>query len=149
MKDLSNSERNKKHNHYLKLLYTACLFDIHVYLTPLGQVRQFIKTCGHKTPSVEGNLFTFGLICFFCPGSQNNNILTYKRISNEQGVNVFVFRNHPVWGYRQLFWTSNIEIELVALPIELLLLRIHRRRHGFRRRKGSKFNDKKEYVNCC
>ncbi len=32
-------------------------------------------------------MFTFGLICYFCPDSQNN-ILTvqYKRISNEQAV---------------------------------------------------------------
>ncbi len=26
--------------------YTACAFDIPLYLTPLGQVRQFIETCG-------------------------------------------------------------------------------------------------------
>ncbi len=26
--------------------YTACTFDIRLYLTPLGQARQFIETCG-------------------------------------------------------------------------------------------------------
>jgi hypothetical protein len=26
--------------------HTACVFDIHLYLTPLGQTRQFIETCG-------------------------------------------------------------------------------------------------------
>ncbi len=42
----------------------------------------------HKISSVEGNLFTFGLVYYFCPGSQKINFLTaqYKRISNEQGV---------------------------------------------------------------
>jgi hypothetical protein len=25
---------------------TACAFDIRLYLTPLGQARQFIETCG-------------------------------------------------------------------------------------------------------
>ena len=41
----------------------------------------------HRISSVEGNLFIFGLVCYFCPGSQKINILTaqYKRISNEQG----------------------------------------------------------------
>jgi hypothetical protein len=36
----------------------------------------------------EGNLFIFGLVCYFCPGSQKINILTakYKQISNEQAV---------------------------------------------------------------
>jgi hypothetical protein len=27
-------------------LHTACAFDIRLYLTPLGQARQFIETCG-------------------------------------------------------------------------------------------------------
>ncbi len=27
---------------------TACAFDIRLYLTPLGQARQFIETCGRK-----------------------------------------------------------------------------------------------------
>jgi hypothetical protein len=37
---------------------------------------------------VEEILFTFGLVCYFCPGSQKINILTvqYKQISEEQGV---------------------------------------------------------------
>ncbi len=26
--------------------HTACAFDIRLYLTPLGQARQFIETCG-------------------------------------------------------------------------------------------------------
>ncbi len=26
--------------------HTACALDIHLYLTPLGQARQFIETCG-------------------------------------------------------------------------------------------------------
>jgi hypothetical protein len=49
---------------------TACLLDIRLYLTPLGQARQFIETVVHKIPSVEGNLFTLGRICYFCPDSQ-------------------------------------------------------------------------------
>jgi hypothetical protein len=28
------------------ILCTACAFDIRLYLTPLGQARQFIETCG-------------------------------------------------------------------------------------------------------
>ncbi len=28
------------------IFYTACTFDIHLYLTPLVQARQFIETCG-------------------------------------------------------------------------------------------------------
>ncbi len=37
---------------------------------------------------MEGSLFAFGQICYFCTGSQKINILTvqYRRISNEQGV---------------------------------------------------------------
>jgi hypothetical protein len=31
---------------FLFLFYTACAFDIHLYLTPLGQPRKFIETCG-------------------------------------------------------------------------------------------------------
>jgi hypothetical protein len=45
------------------VLYTACASDIILYLTPLGQVMQFIETCGTKNPFVKGNLFTFGLVC--------------------------------------------------------------------------------------
>jgi hypothetical protein len=38
----------------------------------------------HKIPSVEGNLFTFGLICYFCPGSQKKfSPAQDKGISNE------------------------------------------------------------------
>jgi hypothetical protein len=44
--------------------------DIFLYLTPLGQARQFIEYMVHKIPSVEGNLLPFGLICYFCPDSQ-------------------------------------------------------------------------------
>jgi hypothetical protein len=31
-------------------LNAACLFDIHLYLTPLGQARQFIESCGTLNP---------------------------------------------------------------------------------------------------
>ncbi len=51
----------------------ACSFDILLYLTPLGQARQFMV---HKILSVEGNLLTCGHICYFCPGNQKINILT-------------------------------------------------------------------------
>jgi hypothetical protein len=35
------------HSKLSKNIYsTACTFDIHLYLTPLGQARQFIETCG-------------------------------------------------------------------------------------------------------
>ncbi len=30
----------------LHKVHTACAFDIRLYLTPLGQARQFIETCG-------------------------------------------------------------------------------------------------------
>ncbi len=53
-------------------VYTACASDINSYLTPLGQAREFIETCRHIISSVESNLFTFGLLGCFCPGSQKN-----------------------------------------------------------------------------
>ncbi len=102
-----NKERKKKIKHTKRLIKhtwkeivtiyiaresknrnTACLFDIRLYLTPLGQARQFIETCGTKISSVEGNLFIFGLVCYFCPGSQKNQHLTAQkiRISKEKGV---------------------------------------------------------------
>ncbi len=31
---------------FLFMSHTACAFDIRLYLTPLGQARQFIETCG-------------------------------------------------------------------------------------------------------
>jgi hypothetical protein len=66
----------------------ACSFDILLYLTPLGQGWQLIKHVVHKISSVEGNLFIFGLVYFFCPDGQKINILIaqYKQISNKQGV---------------------------------------------------------------
>jgi hypothetical protein len=44
----------------------------------------------HKISSVVENLFILGLVCYLCPGSKKINILTaqYKRISNEQWVNI-------------------------------------------------------------
>jgi hypothetical protein len=33
-----------------------------------------METCGHKLPYVEVNLFTFGLICYFCPGGQKHQL---------------------------------------------------------------------------
>jgi hypothetical protein len=33
-------------SYFLKLLYTACVFDIRLYMTPLGQARQLRETCG-------------------------------------------------------------------------------------------------------
>ncbi len=65
-----------------KIKSTACLFDIHLYLTVYRNLWYI------KSPQRENILFIFGLVCYFCPGSQNNNILTvqYKRISNRQVV---------------------------------------------------------------
>jgi hypothetical protein len=60
-------------------LNTACASDINSYSTPLGQARQFIETCG--TFAVESNLFTFRLLCCFCPGSQKKNILALPNIN--------------------------------------------------------------------
>jgi hypothetical protein len=69
-------------------LYTACTFDIHLYLTPLGQARQFIETCGTYNLLCGRKCFFLGLVCYFCTASPKINILTaqYKQISNEQGV---------------------------------------------------------------
>jgi hypothetical protein len=41
-----------------------------------------------KIPTIEGDLFAYGLICYFYPGSQKISILTAqnKGISKEQGV---------------------------------------------------------------
>ncbi len=49
---------------------------------------------------MECNLFTFGLICDFCPGSQKINILTAqcKRIFNDQGVCDLSRASQPVYG---------------------------------------------------
>jgi hypothetical protein len=47
--------------------------DIDLYLSPMGQARQ-VSPVVPKIPSVEGCLFTFGLIYYFCPGSKNNSI---------------------------------------------------------------------------
>jgi hypothetical protein len=30
----------------------------------------------HKISFVEGNLFIFGLVCYFCPGNKKDHILT-------------------------------------------------------------------------
>ncbi len=42
----SNLDRNFSIFKFPLLSITACLFDIRLYLTPLGQARQFIVTCG-------------------------------------------------------------------------------------------------------
>jgi hypothetical protein len=54
--------------------FTACLLDIRLYFTPLGQARQFIKICG-------------------------NNILTvqYKQISNKQAVRLYLETITTLW----------------------------------------------------
>ncbi len=33
-------------SNYKNIVNTVCAFDIRLYLTPLGQARQFIETCG-------------------------------------------------------------------------------------------------------
>jgi hypothetical protein len=50
---------------------------------------------------MEGNLFIFGLVCYFCPGSQKINILTnqYEQISDEQGVSL-------IWICCRVIWVS-------------------------------------------
>jgi hypothetical protein len=48
----------------------------------------YINLWYKEAPLWKENLLIFGLICYFCPGSQKINILTaqYKRISNAQAV---------------------------------------------------------------
>ncbi len=66
----------------------ACLIFVHIWLLR-GKPGSLWKPAVQKISSVEGNLFIFGLVCYFCPpGSQKINILTaqYKWTSKEQGV---------------------------------------------------------------
>jgi hypothetical protein len=52
--------------------------DIRLYLTPLGQAKQFEE---------EGNWFTPGVICYFTQAAKKHILIAqYKRISNEQAV---------------------------------------------------------------
>jgi hypothetical protein len=39
-----------------------------------------------KIPTIEGNLLTFRLICYFCLGKKIILAALYKRISNEQAA---------------------------------------------------------------
>jgi hypothetical protein len=43
---LSEKSGNSLTLQLLEHHFTACVFDISLYLTPLGQARQFIETCG-------------------------------------------------------------------------------------------------------
>jgi hypothetical protein len=43
---LGNKKKKSSHKDTILLSHTACVFDICLYLTPLGQARQFIETCG-------------------------------------------------------------------------------------------------------
>ncbi len=46
---------------------------IFVYIQLLwGKAGSFLKPVVHRISSVEGNLFMFGLVCYFCPISQEN-----------------------------------------------------------------------------
>ncbi len=47
-----------------------------------------------KIHSVEGNLFTFGLICYFCPDGQKNNILTAQKMYDVEAVYTGVFEKN-------------------------------------------------------
>ncbi len=42
----NGTENTKNTGITRRTAYTACVFDNHLYLTPLGQARQFIETCG-------------------------------------------------------------------------------------------------------
>ncbi len=66
---------------------SSCLIFTYIWLhwRKPGSLK---KPVLHIISSVEENLFIFGLVCYFCPGSQKINMLTaqYKQISNKQGV---------------------------------------------------------------
>jgi hypothetical protein len=82
----SCNEQGGSHFFVVKILPARLIF---VYIWLLwGKPGSLQKPVVHRISSVEGNLFIFGLVCYFCPGSQKINILTsqYKRISNEQAV---------------------------------------------------------------
>jgi hypothetical protein len=67
---------------------TACAFDIRLYLTPLGQAKQFIETCGTKNLLCGRKFVYFWASLLYLPRQQKINILTaqYKRISSGQAV---------------------------------------------------------------
>jgi hypothetical protein len=64
-------------------LLVGCLFIFESFGPSQADYRN--QSVVQEIPSIEGILFTFKLICYFCPGSQKINILTaqYKQISRE------------------------------------------------------------------
>jgi hypothetical protein len=70
----------------------ACLIFVYIWL--LWKLIE--KPVANKISSMDGNLFIFRLVCYFCPGSQKINILTaqYKRISNKQRIPYFDAFSH-------------------------------------------------------
>ncbi len=80
-----------RENNYIESeLMSACLIFVYIWLI-WGKPGSLLKPVVHKISAVGGNLFIFGLACYFCPGKEKINILTsqFKRISNEQGVPSF------------------------------------------------------------
>ncbi len=74
-----------------------------------------------KISSMEGNLFTFGLICYFCPGSQKKNILIArcKQICNAQGVYWFLF-SYSVFQINVARWLFLSHIWLFCIKRQIL-----------------------------
>ncbi len=70
----------------LKILPARLIF-IYIWLH-WGKPGSLLKPVVQTISSVKSNLFTFGLVCYFCPSSQKINILNanYKRIFNAQAV---------------------------------------------------------------
>ncbi len=70
----------------LKIL-TACLIFVYIWLHWVKQ-HSSLKPLVHKILFVAGNLFIFGIICYFYPGSHKNQHLSAqcKQIPNELGV---------------------------------------------------------------
>ncbi len=66
---------------------TACAFDIHLYLTPLGQARKFIETCGtYNLPCGRKFVCFWAGLFFSARVDKKINILPaqYKQISTVQ-----------------------------------------------------------------
>jgi hypothetical protein len=64
----------------LAQVYNACSLEIYLYLTPLGQARQFIETFSTQNP-LCGNLLLLG---YFVVSAQSDKRTIFRQIFNKQ-----------------------------------------------------------------
>ncbi len=95
---------------YVFLIRTVCMSNINSYWLLWGKPGSLLKPVVHIISCVESNLLSFGLLCYFCPGSHKNQHFDYKRISNQQAVNQISLK-------RNLFHNKNYSFaERSTLP---------------------------------